>query len=107
MAYRELGVFEVKEVLRLWARGRGLRVISQATSVDRKRFIRVLGGPIHSHKSSRPGGAHSIGRRPSRRGASTAQPRRRLMARPRVIASADSGCRAASAVDAAKGMGAR
>ncbi len=42
MAYKELGVFEVKEVLRLWARGRGLRVISQATSVDRKTVRRYV-----------------------------------------------------------------
>ena len=36
MAYRELFVQEIKEVLRLWVRGRGYRMVARRTSVDRK-----------------------------------------------------------------------
>ena len=36
MAYRELGVVEVREVLRRFCAGDGLRAIARATGVDRK-----------------------------------------------------------------------
>ena len=36
MAYRELHVIEIKEALRLWARGHGLRRIARRTGLDRK-----------------------------------------------------------------------
>ncbi len=42
MAYRELFVLEVKEVLRLWVRGRGYRTVSRRTSVDRKTVRRYV-----------------------------------------------------------------
>ena len=42
MAYRELFVIEVKEVLRLWARGRGYRTVARMTSVDRKTVRRYV-----------------------------------------------------------------
>ena len=42
MAYRELFVLEVKEVLRLWVRGRGYRTVSRQTSVDRKTVRRYV-----------------------------------------------------------------
>jgi transposase len=42
MAYRELHVVEVKEVLRLWCRGRGLRTIALRTGVDRKTVRRYV-----------------------------------------------------------------
>jgi hypothetical protein len=42
MAYRELFVVEVKEVLRLWARGHGLRHVARATSLDRKTVRRYV-----------------------------------------------------------------
>lgn len=42
MAFRELRVFEVKEILRLWARGRGYRTIARMSSVDRKTVRRYV-----------------------------------------------------------------
>ncbi len=42
MAYRELHVLEVKEVLRLWARGRGYRRVAKRTSLDRKTVRRYV-----------------------------------------------------------------
>ncbi len=42
MAYRELHMIEVKEVLRLWASGHGLRDVSRRTAVDRKTVRRYL-----------------------------------------------------------------
>ena len=36
MAFREVRVFEVREVLRLWLRGEGLRSIERLAGVDRK-----------------------------------------------------------------------
>jgi len=42
MAYRELFVVEIKEVLRLWARGRGYRTVARMTAVDRKTVRRYV-----------------------------------------------------------------
>lgn len=42
MAYRELHVIEVKEILRLWTRGHGLRTIANRTSTDRKTVRRYV-----------------------------------------------------------------
>lgn len=42
MAYRELHVVEVREVLRLWARGRGYRAIARQSAVDRKTVRRYV-----------------------------------------------------------------
>ena len=36
MAFREVRVFEVREVLRLWLRGEGLRGVERLAGVDRK-----------------------------------------------------------------------
>ena len=36
MSFREVHVFEIREVLRLWLRGEGLRSIERLSSVDRK-----------------------------------------------------------------------
>src|SRR3972149_10449249 len=36
MAYRELGMIEIREVVRRWIGGDGLRAIARATGVDRK-----------------------------------------------------------------------
>ena len=44
MAFRELHVVEIKEILRLWARGHGLRTVARRTGVDRKtvrRYVRA------------------------------------------------------------------
>jgi hypothetical protein len=42
MAFREVHMIELKEVLRLWIRGRGLRAVSEATGVDRKTVRRYV-----------------------------------------------------------------
>lgn len=36
MAFREVGVVEIREVLRLWVRGEGYRAIARLTRVDRR-----------------------------------------------------------------------
>ena len=42
MSFREVHVFEIREVLRLWLRGEGLRLIERLSSVDRKTVRRYL-----------------------------------------------------------------
>ena len=42
MAFREVRVFEVREVLRLWLRGDGLRPISRLAGMDRKTVRRYI-----------------------------------------------------------------
>lgn len=42
MAYRELHMVEIKEVLRLWSRGHGLRTVASRTGVDRKTVRRYI-----------------------------------------------------------------
>ena len=42
MAYRELHMVEIKEVLRLWTRGHGLRTVALRTGVDRKTVRRYV-----------------------------------------------------------------
>ena len=47
MAFREVRVFEVREVLRLWLGGEGLRGIERMSQVDRKtvrRYVSVAEG---------------------------------------------------------------
>jgi hypothetical protein len=56
MAYRELGMVEIREVLRRWLAGDGLRAIARGTGVDRKtiaKYVRAAaavglqrGGPL-------------------------------------------------------------
>jgi hypothetical protein len=46
LAFREVGVFEVREVLRLWLRGKGIRAIERLGGVDRKtarRYVAAVG----------------------------------------------------------------
>jgi len=43
MAFREVRVFEVREVLRLWLAGEGLRAIERLVGVDRKTVRRYVG----------------------------------------------------------------
>ena len=40
VAFREVGVHKIKEVLRLWLRGEGLRSIARLARVDRKTATR-------------------------------------------------------------------
>jgi transposase len=42
MGFREVRVFEVREVLRLWLRGEGLRSIERLSGLDRKTFRRYV-----------------------------------------------------------------
>ena len=39
MAFREVGVFEVRQVLRLWLRGEGLRSVERLAGVDLKTVL--------------------------------------------------------------------
>jgi hypothetical protein len=42
MAFREVGVHEIREVLRLWVRGEGLRSIERLSGLDRKTVRRYV-----------------------------------------------------------------
>ena len=42
MSFREVQVFEIREVLRLWVRGEGFRAIERLSSVDRKTVRRYV-----------------------------------------------------------------
>jgi hypothetical protein len=42
MAYREVTVVEVKEILRLWLDGRSLREVTRLSGVDRKTVRRYV-----------------------------------------------------------------
>jgi DNA-binding IclR family transcriptional regulator len=42
MGYREVSVVEIREVLRRWVRGEGLRAIARNTGVDRKTVRRYV-----------------------------------------------------------------
>ena len=44
VAFRELAMFEVREVLRLWLDGRGYRVIAGLVRPDRKTVTRMVEG---------------------------------------------------------------
>lgn len=46
MAFREVRVFEVREVLRLWLRGKGQRPISELAGMDRKTVRRYIDAAI-------------------------------------------------------------
>jgi hypothetical protein len=39
--FREIRVYEIREILRLWLRGKGLRSIEAMTGVDRKTVRRL------------------------------------------------------------------
>lgn len=46
MAFREVRVFEVREVLRLWLRGEGLRSIERLAGIDRKTVRRYVAAAV-------------------------------------------------------------
>ena len=48
MAFREVRVSEVREVLRLWLRGEGFRVVERLSGVDRKTVRRYVTGTVVS-----------------------------------------------------------
>lgn len=54
MGYREVSVVEIREVLRRWVRGEGLRSIDRNTGVDRETLRRYVeaanrSGPLGWH----------------------------------------------------------
>jgi hypothetical protein len=46
MTFREVRVYEIREVLRLWLRGEGLRSIERLSSVDRKTVRRYVAAAV-------------------------------------------------------------
>jgi hypothetical protein len=42
MTFREVGVYEIREIVRLWMRGEGLRSIERLSDIDRKTVRRNL-----------------------------------------------------------------
>lgn len=48
MAFREVPVFEVREVLRLWLGGEGIRAIARLSRVDRKTVRRYVDAAIEA-----------------------------------------------------------
>ncbi|MFP5072218.1 hypothetical protein ACLFMI_21460 [Pseudonocardia nantongensis] len=46
MAYREVFVIEIREVLRAWLAGKGLRKIAEQTGVDRKTARRYVDAAV-------------------------------------------------------------
>ena len=66
MAFREVRVFEVREVLRLWMRGESLRAVERLAGVDRKTVRRYVEAATGSGWSARAGRASST--RPDRLG---------------------------------------
>jgi hypothetical protein len=53
MAFREVRVFEVREVLRLWLRGEGIRSTERLAGVDRKTVCRYV-ARARPRSSARP-----------------------------------------------------
>jgi hypothetical protein len=48
MAFREVPMFEVREVLRLWLGGEGLRAVTRLSRVDRKTVRRYVDAAIEA-----------------------------------------------------------
>lgn len=73
MAFREVDVVEIREVLRGWLDGGGLRTIAERAGVDRKTSLCRGGAGRGTGQGRRPGG---VVRRADRRGgrAGTAGP---------------------------------
>ena len=46
MAYRELGMVEVREILRRWRGGEGVRAIARGSSLDRKTIAAYVGAAL-------------------------------------------------------------
>ena len=64
MAYRELGVIEVREVLRRFCLGEGLRAIARGTGSDRKMVAKyVTAAVLHRTRGRPPAGGGSRDRR--------------------------------------------
>ncbi len=46
VAFREVGVHEIKEILRLWLRGEGFRSVARLARVDRKTVRRYVAAAV-------------------------------------------------------------
>ena len=46
MVFREVGVHEIREVLRLWLRGEGFRSVARLAGVDRKTVRRYVAAAV-------------------------------------------------------------
>lgn len=60
MAFREVRVFEIREVLRLWLRGEGLRRVAELAGVDRKTVRRYVDAAVAAGVA-RDGGEGQLG----------------------------------------------
>ena len=60
MAFREVGVHEIREVLRLWLRGEGLRSVARLARVDRKTVRRYVAA-AQACGLDRTGGEEQLG----------------------------------------------
>jgi len=60
MAFREVGVHEIREVLRLWVRGEGLRSMERLSGLDRKTVRRYVAA-AQSCGAQRVGGEGQLG----------------------------------------------
>jgi hypothetical protein len=60
MGFREVGVHEIKEVLRLWLRGEGLRSVERLSGLDRKTVRRYVAA-AQSCGAQREGGEGQLG----------------------------------------------
>ncbi len=60
MAFREVRVYEVKEVLRLWPRGKGTRPIAVLVGLDRKTVQRYIAAAAEAGLD-RGAGEHALG----------------------------------------------
>jgi len=60
VAFREVGVHEIREVLRLWLRGEGLRSVARLAGVDRKTVRRYVAAAV-ARGLDRAGGEGQLG----------------------------------------------
>jgi hypothetical protein len=54
MAYRELGMAEVREIVRRWLGGEGVRAIARGTGMDRKTIAEYIRAAVGVQRGGRP-----------------------------------------------------
>lgn len=77
MAFREVPMFEIREVLRLWQAGEGLRAIARLARVDRKTVRRYVAA-AQAAGLSRDGGEGHVEQTASSRGRNVVMGREEL-----------------------------
>jgi hypothetical protein len=60
MAYREVAVTEVREALRAWLAGKGLRGVAEQAGMDRKTARRYVDAAVQARASTLTGRARSV-----------------------------------------------